>query len=296
MRFVQAATWLLAQSRTLLKQAQTFVAKSRIHPIVLFTVVALILMSISLIGHRANHNENNAHTAVSAQHTAVDNKNTQTHHRDKQATKQSDQANRQTSKQTVAQALGIADNDWRIILVNRKHPTAELSPQLATMNVRCAVDSRIATPLTQFLAAAQSIDPNQHYISCYRSVAYQADLFESYVDTAMSSQGMDRQQAEAYVETFSQPAGTSEHQTGLAVDISSMESMNTQDAAIARKIQRIAPQYGFVLRFPEGKHDITGIEYEDWHYRYVGPEIAQYMTAQGWTLEELVANLNNPAQ
>lgn len=286
MRFVQAATWLLAQSRPLLKQAQTFVAKSRIHPIVLFTVVALILMSISLIGHRANHNENNAHTAVSAQHTAAA----------KDKTQQSDQANRQTSKQTVAQALGIADNDWRIILVNRKHPTAELSPQLTTMNVRCAVDSRIATPLAQFLAAAQSIDPNQHYISCYRSVAYQADLFESYVDTAMSSQGMDRQQAEAYVETFSQPAGTSEHQTGLAVDISSMESMNTQDAAIARKIQRIAPQYGFVLRFPEGKHDITGIEYEDWHYRYVGPEIAQYMTAQGWTLEELVANLNNPAQ
>ena len=66
--------------------------------------------------------------------------------------------------------------------------------------------------------------------------------------------------------------------------------------AITQKIQHITPQYGFVLRFPDGKQDVTGIEYEDWHYRYVGPEIAQYMTAQGWTLEELVENLNNPAQ
>lgn len=51
-----------------------------------------------------------------------------------------------------------------------------------------------------------------------------------------------------------------------------------------------------MLRFPDGKQDVTGIEHEDWHYRYVGPEIAQYMTAQGWALEELVSNLNNPAQ
>lgn len=196
---------------------------------------------------------------------------------------------------TVAEHFHLQPNDWRIVLVNREHPTAEMSPQLTSINSRCKVDARIADQTAQFLAAAQHIHAGEHLISCYRSVSYQAALFESYVQQTMAENPqLTRQQAQTTVMTYSQPAGTSEHQTGLAIDISSIELLNRQDPAITEKIQQVALQYGFVLRFPADRSTVTGIEYEDWHYRYVGPEIAQYMHTKGWALEDFVAHLNDP--
>lgn len=97
------------------------------------------------------------------------------------------------------------------------------------------------------------------------------------------------------VKTYSQPAGSSEHQTGLAVDLSAFEELNVQDPEIAQKIQELAPEYGFILRFPRGQEDSTGVHYEDWHYRYVGPGIARFITDKGWTLEEFTARLGEKA-
>lgn len=88
---------------------------------------------------------------------------------------------------TIAQKLGIADNDWQLVLVNREHVTPEMNPQLTRINSRCSVDSRIADSLEQFVAAAQKIDPNVHLISCYRSVAYQKQLFDMYVSQELST-------------------------------------------------------------------------------------------------------------
>lgn len=104
----------------------------------------------------------------------------------------------------------------------------------------------------------------------------------------------NREQAETQVKTYSQPAGQSEHQTGLAVDLSTAEDINVQDPALAQRIQSLAPQYGFILRFLRGKEQSTGVDYEDWHFRYVGRGIAQYITAKGWTLEEFLDHLNDP--
>ncbi|NWO77103.1 D-alanyl-D-alanine carboxypeptidase family protein, partial [Escherichia coli] len=75
-----------------------------------------------------------------------------------------------------------------------------------------------------------------------------------------------------------QPAGASEHQTGLAMDMSTVNYLNQSDADVVEKVTAIAPEYGFVLRFPKGKMESTGVDYEDWHFRYVGKESAKYMT------------------
>lgn len=72
--------------------------------------------------------------------------------------------------------------------------------------------------------------------------------------------------------------------TGLAIDMSNIDSLN--ESQYAKQVAAIAPKYGFVLRFPDGKKAVTGIGYEDWHFRYVGLENAKYMTEHQLTLEE----------
>lgn len=185
-------------------------------------------------------------------------------------------------------------SDWELILVNREHPKGELSPDLTTVaNVQ--VDSRIAASLEKFLAAAQAIDPLEHLISAYRSVAYQEELFNTYVERERvgaygsvndTGKAISREEAEANAKTYSQPAGSSEHQTGLAVDMSTVDAMNRSPKDVVAQLKKIAPEYGFVLRFPEGAKASTGVDYEDWHFRYVGIENATYMAKHNLTLEE----------
>ena len=67
--------------------------------------------------------------------------------------------------------------------------------------------------------------------------------------------------------------------------------LNQSDVDVVEKVKAIAPEYGFVLRFPKGKSESTGVDYEDWHFRYVGKESAKYMTDNNLSLEEYIALL-----
>ena len=182
-------------------------------------------------------------------------------------------------------------SDWNLVLVNRTHPKSEFNPTLRTV-ADIQVDQRIAEQTAQFLAAAQAISPAEHLISGYRSVTYQEQLYQKYIQAEMSGHGtvnaggvtISHEQAVVNVQTYSQPPENSEHNTGLAIDLSDVDSLN--GSTIASKIAAIAPNYGFVLRFLEGKKAITGVGYEDWHFRYVGVENAKYMVAHHLTLEE----------
>lgn len=185
----------------------------------------------------------------------------------------------------------VSRDDWELVLVNRDHITAEMNPDLTQIG-NFYVDSRIAEKVTNFLADAQSIDSSEHLISGYRSVAYQESLYNSYVDQEMAADAsLTREDAETIVQTYSQPAGASEHQTGLAIDMSTVDSLNESDTEVVSQIVAMAIQYGFVLRFPEGREESTGVEYEDWHFRYVGVASATYMTENNLTLEEYLTVL-----
>ena len=174
--------------------------------------------------------------------------------------------------------------DWDMVLVNREHPKDEMNPELTQIG-NIQVDSRIAKSAEAFLAAAQAINPAEHFISGYRSVAYQTSLYNQYVEQEMAADpSLDRSAAEAKVQTYSQPAGMSEHQTGLAIDLSDVDSLN--ESTTAKQVAEIAPNYGFVLRFTADGTPSTGVGYEDWHFRYVGVENAKYMTAHHLTLEQ----------
>ncbi|HEP4717193.1 TPA: D-alanyl-D-alanine carboxypeptidase family protein [Streptococcus pyogenes] len=215
---------------------------------------------------------------------------------EKQATKtpSSQQASSQKVVKNSKEFTGlpkVSPKDWELILVNRDHMTEELSPELVDIN-GISVDKRIEQATSDFLAAAQAIDPQEHLISGYRSVAYQAELYQSYIKKEMANDPtLTQEAAEALVQTYLQPPGASEHHTGLAIDMSTVDTLNASDPSVSKAVQKIAPDYGFVLRFPEGKKTSTGVDYEDWHYRYVGKASARYMAQHNLTLEEYIAAL-----
>ncbi len=81
--------------------------------------------------------------------------------------------------------------------------------------------------------------------------------------------------------------GASEHQTGLAFDVTAYhDGVGFEDTEQFRWLSEHCWDFGFILRYPMGKEDITGFPYEPWHYRYVGAKIAQEIHENGWTLEE----------
>ncbi len=123
--------------------------------------------------------------------------------------------------------------------------------------------------------------------SGYRSYSYQKWLFSYYVEQYQSRYAT-REECEEYVMTFSCREGCSEHQTGLALD---MHNLPAADEAFASTpsfawLEANAHRFGFILRFPKGKEDVTGISYEPWHYRFVGREAATFIYENGLTLEE----------
>ena len=185
----------------------------------------------------------------------------------------------------------VSPDDWELLLVNREHPTEELSPELAVVG-NVYVDARIAEATEQFLLAAQEIDPSEHLVFGYVSVDYQTELYRYYVEQELlADPNLTQEEAEKKVQTYSPEPTVSEHHTGLAIDMSTVDYMNQSDPATVSKLASMAPQYGFVLRYPKGQEAVTGMPYEDWHFRYVGVESAKYMKKHKLTLEAYLDKL-----
>ena len=131
--------------------------------------------------------------------------------------------------------------------------------------------------------------------SGFRTYNYQAMLFETYTGNEMAKNpDLTQAEAEAIVLTYSTRPGTSEHQTGLAVDmdIGSAFSTDFQYTAEYQWLCDNAWKFGFILRFPDDKTDITTISFEPWHWRFVGRYHAKRIHDAGVCLEEYVADLN----
>ncbi|MCI9294442.1 MAG: M15 family metallopeptidase [Lawsonibacter sp.] len=117
-------------------------------------------------------------------------------------------------------------------------------------------------------------------VSAYRSYQRQTSTYNRYLS-------QDRQ---ASVDTYSARPGHSEHQTGLALDINTASiPAHFENTPAFAWLKEHCAQYGFILRYPQGKEGITGYRFEPWHYRYVGLEAAQACMSQGLTFEEYLA-------
>jgi D-alanyl-D-alanine carboxypeptidase len=127
-------------------------------------------------------------------------------------------------------------------------------------------------------------------VSGYRSGSTQKALFERYV----------RRDGEETASRYSARPGHSEHQTGLAMDVSGTTGKCAAtdcfaDTDEAAWLDEHAREFGYIIRYPEGKEEITGYKYEPWHLRYVGIELSQEIASQGITLEEYEQNIATPA-
>jgi D-alanyl-D-alanine carboxypeptidase len=118
-------------------------------------------------------------------------------------------------------------------------------------------------------------------VSAYRSNATQKALFERYV----------KRDGEAKARTYSAVPGHSEHETGLSIDVTGGDGKCAAedcfgDTKEAAWLDEHAAEYGFIIRYPKGKQDITGYKYEPWHLRYVGTTVAEEIAEKGLTMEE----------
>lgn len=153
-----------------------------------------------------------------------------------------------------------------------------LSPRSRNFMIRKDVN----TALKSLFSAAQEDGVELWFHSGYRSYAEQRRVYQRYVDSY----------GEKVANTFAAKPGHSEHQSGLAIDITSPKSSslfapNFGDSKEGKWVANHAHQFGFIIRYPKDKSEITGYIYEPWHLRYVGIELATMLFESGLVLEEL---------
>ena len=184
--------------------------------------------------------------------------------------------------------LTTPDDDI-LVLVNKTHPMTKdyVADDLVTVE-HCDqdignTDTRkmrkvAADAFEELYAGAKDAGYNILMRTGYRSYTYQTSLYNNYVS----------KHGEKEANTYSAKPGQSEHQTGLCCDVGRKgKGLTTFDGTEEAKwIAENAWKYGFILRFPEGKSDITGYIYESWHIRYVGKDAAKIIYEHNWTLEE----------
>ena len=185
-------------------------------------------------------------------------------------------------------------NKWYLKLVNAKNSLDKDNlPEINTVSVNGSdyvVDERIIDDLEEMLSDAQSDGRYPVVCSAYRSWDTQEMLFENKIARVKQSKGLTGEAAEIEAATVVARPGTSEHQLGLAVDITASDYTNLDEGQMETEDQQWLMEncwkYGFILRYPVDKTEITGVIFEPWHYRYVGKEAAKEITEQGITLEE----------
>lgn len=173
------------------------------------------------------------------------------------------------------------------VVVNKKHKLpSDYTPVLANVE-GSKLRPEAAEALQLMFADARSAGHDIKVISGYRSYSTQVSVYNNYVS----------QYGRAQADTFSARPGHSEHQTGLAVDVGYANGYCELEICLGQTdfgiwLELNAPSYGFIIRYPEGKEALTGYQYEPWHLRYVGTDLAEAIDASAQTLDQY---LNFPA-
>lgn len=191
----------------------------------------------------------------------------------------------------------VANPDSTMVLVNKffklpdhYQPKQLVSADVPFINGRGSEKTEMrrvaAVALKKMFDAAKRDHVMLAGVSAYRSYKTQTRLFDYYA-------GID---GEKRALTYSALPGTSEHETGLAIDVSGISGADAATPAFnttseAAWLARHARDYGYIIRYPKGKEHVTGYEYESWHLRYVGVKAARTIADRGITLEEYLGNV-----
>lgn len=200
-----------------------------------------------------------------------------------------------TSQGTV-ETPTVNTSDWNLLLVNpwNKIPD-DFSVELTQLKNGHAIDKRAYPDLQDMMDAMRAEGLSPLICSSYRTNEKQKTLYNNQVSKYLAK-GYSQTAAETEAGKWIAVPGTSEHQTGLAVDIVDMNYQlldeKQEDTAVQKWLMKNSYKYGFILRYPSDKSEITGINYEPWHYRYVGQEAAKEIYEQGICFEEYLDSVN----
>ena len=188
------------------------------------------------------------------------------------------------SRLSVTHKITVSE-EWNLIVVNAWNELPEdYSVELTELSNGQKVDSRIYPYLQEMFDAARAEGIYPIVREGYRTAEEQQEILDDKIQTYIN-QGYSQSRAEKTAKEWVALPGTSEHQLGIAVDINADKSKCSNEDVYAWLAEN-AYKYGFILRYPPGKQEITGTSYEPWHYRYVGVEAAQEIYEQGICLEE----------
>ena len=196
-----------------------------------------------------------------------------------------------TAAALTADELNAGDG-WMLLLVNRSNaiPDGYAPTELTELSNGQSVDKRIYPSLQSMFddARAQGVYPvvSSGYRTAKQQQSEMDDKIQEYIDD-----GKSEDEARALAATYVAQVGYSEHEAGLAIDIVAKANKSDDDTVWAWMKEHCA-EYGFILRYPEGKEGVTGMSYEPWHFRYVGVEAAQKIMGAGITLEEYLGQVN----
>lgn len=204
-------------------------------------------------------------------------------------------ASSEQSGELQQEEITFDKSDWRLLLINKQHPVPEdYTFELGVIKGSMKCDERIIDDLLKMMQAAKREGINLVICSPYRDLSRQEMLFGRKIKAYMSK-GMSYMEAYKVSSQAVTVPGASEHQIGLALDIvcdsyyALNEGFGETDAG--KWLAENSCEYGFTLRYPKGKEYITSIEYEPWHFRYVGKEAAKIMKEKGICLEEFIDSI-----
>ena len=243
--------------------------------LLLFCLIFMITISIMLIFSKINNLlDSESALSVKGQTIYLRNEN---------------QSNLQSpSTNTISQ--GTSDLPWYLTLINSENPIDDnFQITLTRLRNKQAIDARCYPELQAMMDDCRAVGLSPIICSSYRTYDKQEELFEQQVQEFIN-QGYGKLDAQKKAAGAVARPGTSEHELGLAIDIvdESNQRLNQyqENTDVQRWLMQNSWRYGFILRYPSDKTDITGIQYEPWHYRFVGNEAARIIYENNWTLEE----------
>lgn len=191
---------------------------------------------------------------------------------------------------------GVSSEDWNLLLVNPVQALPDdFEVDLVEVDNEQKIDSRLVEAWTSWKEAALQDGHRLFFASGHREVSRQESNFNRTVQEYMD-EGMTEAAAIEKAKEYLTEPGHSEHHTGLALDIVDEEWIVSgkglepeyEGEESQKWLVSTMADYGFILRYPEGKEEVTGINYEPWHFRYVGVDNAKFIEKNNLTLEEYV--------
>lgn len=238
--------------------------------------------------------------------SAVETKTSQSAEKKKNQNKTAPKTEDTASSDEVRSDLpDVSPDDWKLVMAGPNEKIEQEIPesQLASVpnNAEEKIDSRIVKDYENLAVASDTAGYQLVAVSAFRSIAYQERVFNESVNRTMSQQNISQEEATEVTKQSMTEPGYSEHHTGLAIDVVDADWYNNYqntaaemldekfgDTPGAKWIAENAPRYGFIISYPKGKENITGITYEPWHLRYVGIESAIYIQKHNLTMQEYV--------